>query len=1481
MGKIIVKPLENNSTISDNVNLYFHFPACANQCAFCDYFTYLGKTIGEEFRDNYNNAIIKELVLWIRAVKKNNKKVKFPNIYFGGGTPLLWFSGKNSLKLFVDSLLEKVNLDDIEEISIEVHPLFWDEIQLNYLASIFKNKLRISIGLQSLNGSNVQLIRKLRGSLTIIYFERFWKLMDWCKNKPVSINIDFMYGLKSSYITDELDLIEANRINELVGQFTFYHIYCPEDFYRWQLYVNSVDDHLEKLIGERLAIFNKLNVWGFKPSIYVEYFEKEHNLNNYNKDQLNDNDYISLGLSSHGKIGNFLYCNYADWKKYGTNLDDERYPIEKYYQLKGDEGLKRKLFLNLRLPGSYLDFEQLNLLFGESTDTILTNFFDKDENEKYHLNQKGIINLPELLDFCVEKEIRKNKTFIDKETFYILQKLEENFKEISKFSKTSLTEALSVLTNHYFRIVNWITKNNVVVLNIAYYSSYFKSPFFGEAPIGNIDRKQWDKLYFKWNKSQNRVSFYELFYKEILDIGLPIPFVINKSYVVEIEMFTTYLNEKLNAKFKSEELNQIFEIFKLFTKSYDVNWLYFIGIKTSMINDSTGGLIISTKKEVEASAIYDIGLLFSQTLQMLNHIENLYANRMESLKSAIAAIMARNGSHNIGSHILSNISHKILNPLDVLFLIKYIQQRWDFLAQVASPDWPKWTLPMRFMGQIMRGFFEQRLLLNNIAESEDLAAQEDFNDGANLKHRISFDIKMVDGEGTEKKEDVSLAIPGGITGVHAFYSILENIIRNTAKHAYKNEEDGNRKDKKGVPIPDGLRITIEVKDDLNKDYVEFFISDNWTKNNPEVKPEENTKHKISDAIKERLIKDDGSLNYENWGIAEMKISALYLRKEDIQELNPPTDEDFTFRIVENDGKKEPKGTIAFEEHQSKLAYHFAIPKPKEVGVVYTEERNGGKIENRTQPDSKYNQYGVWKAKKDQGDFDFILEGEEVSSKKASEEQNDQQENAEHASNSFNSLTNEGTGESEANDNTPDTEEQWNARRGGLEVGILKSNPFSKLLKEKPTEKERKKEKKDVETEKLKLFDERIKTLITANGLKPEDIHLFINPSETGGGNGSGNKEKVAKYYFDNFRKDFDKLLRINAEKEEAENIRQMLNPEYEKNFISDPWSIFKKHFSDKHQNLFEKILVSQNSIFRNYNKYEEDIETVPKELLSKGDGGEKKLNISYWFNSYGSNQEIEDLKTLSRITIDTGYPNDKEIQSSILFKRHLSRPYGIDDKGEKKVLYAEALSGAQSYFSLLKNPQDDYYSRIKMIYELMETALLKITIIDERFENYLKEVHDNNLRKIFQALGIDNITLNEFLETLESTNENTRSDNEILIIHLAMLQKAIGIVKKKRTKKEDNSYSNKTNGGAPQYKEKEQSDHELVLDEIYEVYGYKKENIFITTGKGRAEIPEEYKYIPFADIRSSIIKPYPEKYLLVKTLMKITPKPKSESNGER
>ncbi len=261
--------------------------------------------------------------------------------------------------------------------------------------------------------------------------------------------------------------------------------------------------------------------------------------------------------------------------------------------------------------------------------------------------------------------------------------------------------------------------------------------------------------------------------------------------------------------------------------------------------------------------------------------------RESATRSAIGSIMSRNGSHNIGSHVLSALSHNVGTMPDDRVLYQYIQHRMDYIA-TATTDFPKWTTPTMFVSGLMKNFYAQKHLLDYISRSEGLRAYKfqernlddvarmnqhgtiriflrkffrlnelkegvelpdtrqlayDINDEpwsiyhffgekAKMFRRIFSTDKRVQYEMSELggatkfleyderfspdwKQDVRIAIPGGIVGQHAFYTIIENVIRNAAKHGWVAEQNLKEKD---------LEIYIDFGESGNK--VIFTIGDN-------------------------------------------------------------------------------------------------------------------------------------------------------------------------------------------------------------------------------------------------------------------------------------------------------------------------------------------------------------------------------------------------------------------------------------------------------------------------------------------------------------------------------------------------------------------------------------------------------------------------------------------------------------------------------
>ena len=116
---------------------------------------------------------------------------------------------------------------------------------------------------------------------------------------------------------------------------------------------------------------------------------------------------------------------------------------------------------------------------------------------------------------------------------------------------------------------------------------------------------------------------------------------------------------------------------------------------------------------------------------------------------AIAAISARNVSHNIGSHVIPNItSTSILHDLSLatgdnseiniiwqkfmkaikeinysnLFL-DYLQHRNDFINHLTSGK-PEWTISAWFVKSLLSRFFRQYVLINSIAAFEGLSVYD-------------------------------------------------------------------------------------------------------------------------------------------------------------------------------------------------------------------------------------------------------------------------------------------------------------------------------------------------------------------------------------------------------------------------------------------------------------------------------------------------------------------------------------------------------------------------------------------------------------------------------------------------------------------------------------------------------------------------------------------------------------------------------------
>jgi len=287
-------------------------------------------------------------------------------------------------------------------------------------------------------------------------------------------------------------------------------------------------------------------------------------------------------------------------------------------------------------------------------------------------------------------------------------------------------------------------------------------------------------------------------------------------------------------------------------------------------------------------------------------------------------------SHNIGSHVMNKLVNKLqdinlkkevsnyestINPdlikggfdVDDIFeqlalFNNYIRCRMDYLGDIALG-----TPLMQFskgVPEIMVDFDKVRLLLENISGLTD----------------FKYYLKLK----PDQLNDFVIAMPNELLGCQAFYNIIENIIRNTAKHG-KPQGDSNKK-----PV----QFTVEFIDDCVAYYKDELYRVRVYDDIEYTEADINTlKDSQNEKINKSIIGVDYNLRSYSLGMAEMKASASYLRKIDLSlidshDLQPPLLEAF-------------KSDMGNEKYS--LGYEFYLLKPKEVLYVKDELINGEEL----------------------------------------------------------------------------------------------------------------------------------------------------------------------------------------------------------------------------------------------------------------------------------------------------------------------------------------------------------------------------------------------------------------------------------------------------------------------------------------------------------------------------------------------------------
>ena len=421
---------------------------------------------------------------------------------------------------------------------------------------------------------------------------------------------------------------------------------------------------------------------------------------------------------------------------------------------------------------------------------------------------------------------------------------------------------------------------------------------------------------------------------------------------------------------------------------------------------------------------------------------------LQAIRAAISQVMARNTSHNIGAHVMNKLIGKLrdliflkditkngnyqssatlqeihkdrINDLekkegwykDIVAALKcrkapdeikkiadeilvneilleqislfnnYVKCRMDYLADVS------FGIPLMQTNKVASELFKDldkvRLLLEHISGLSD------------FKYEIRF---TKNGEPLSDTNDLLVAIPNDILGTQAFYNILENIIRNTAKHSSTKpdttiftvnfideitikakDENGNEKEVDAVdyckceekpckcskpaktevqnalnefiavevydniPIDASEKYTLKSEKDENGKTEKGIYYDDLNKGEGDISATADEISKIDWFVYNQNKKLNGNILEDNklrsgsLGLVEMDASAAYLRKRPVEFINHSS---YDIHYDESWSRNTEKNETDKTGLRGTNCRHFLKAfKKKKVSADFTTKKNG-------------------------------------------------------------------------------------------------------------------------------------------------------------------------------------------------------------------------------------------------------------------------------------------------------------------------------------------------------------------------------------------------------------------------------------------------------------------------------------------------------------------------------------------------------------
>ena len=384
--------------INENLlSLYVHWPYCESKCPYCDFNSHINETINIiDWTKSFKNqlyAMKEELI---------KKKISFKNlnaIFFGGGTPSLM--PLEIIENILDISMKIYGFNENIEITLEANPSSYDSKKFFKLKQIGIN--RLSIGVQSLNNSNLKFLGRLHNINDVEI-----ALKDAC-NTFDNISVDLIYAFHgqklNEWINELVSFLNRNNFQHL----SLYQLTIEEgtkfynDFKKNRIKVID-NDLAAKFFHKTNKILNDFEFVNYEVSNYAKKgFRCKHNLNYWNSQ-----NWIGIGPGAYGRLwssNNKNRIEYQNYRNPKTWMSKNLYKseFEKITKLSSQISDTDTLTMGLRLydginisklkKRSIINFDSLKILENKKILSL--------KNDVLKVKKNHMIKLNSIIDFLI------------------------------------------------------------------------------------------------------------------------------------------------------------------------------------------------------------------------------------------------------------------------------------------------------------------------------------------------------------------------------------------------------------------------------------------------------------------------------------------------------------------------------------------------------------------------------------------------------------------------------------------------------------------------------------------------------------------------------------------------------------------------------------------------------------------------------------------------------------------------------------------------------------------------------------------------------------------------------------------------------------------------------------------------------------------------------------------------------------------------